>query len=201
MTEKNLKQAKHNYKELLKEEKNFKKKKEEFFDFILNDSIVQEFLALEGWNYFGSRYYELMQENTVRLYLYLMSKYNNFEEKKDNELVEMAFRNVIQEKDSNNVYVYLGMYTFDDYHKKVEVERKEEASIYEYMNVETELRKSVSIDDVNEFTRENKIVIFKNKRYKPIELFYKYRIMYLRQFLLDNNEILFDNKKLIKSKR
>lgn len=191
MTEKNLEQAKLNYKELLEEEKRFLKIKNEFYDFVQNDSQVQEFIALKDWNYFNNRYYELMQENSVRVYLYLMEKYNNFKEKTDNDLVELAFSNIINKKDSNNIYVYLRSYNTesDDISNTVS---------HEYIDLET-LNKIVISDLDNQlFIENNKVIIFKCKHHEPIELFYYYRIMYLRQFLLDNNEHLFEEHKVKK---
>ncbi len=198
MTEENLKQAKLNYKELLKEQKEFLKKKKQFYDFVQNDNQIQEFLALQNWNYFDKRYYELIQENSVKVYLYLMSKYNNFIEKIDNELVELSFNNIIKEQDSNNIYVYLKSYTFDDYYEKVEVKDKKNAIAHEYINLETKQKKIISVEDNSEFINNNRIIIFKNKHHKPEELFNRYRIMYLRQFLLDNNKYLFKNQNVKK---
>ena len=192
MTDKNILQAKKRYQELIKEKEILKKKKEKFLDFSLNDRHVQEFLVLENWGYFNKRYSELMQKNTVRQYLYLMSKYNNFEEITDNELVERAFRNIIKEKDSSNIYVYLGSYTFDDNYEKIEVKSEKEAIAHEYINLETENKKMIPIDEIYNFKKDNTIITFKNKHHKPIDLFYRYRIMYLRQFLLDNNINLFN---------
>ena len=196
MTNKELMQAKDNYQELLKERELFIRKKEQFLDFVLNDNYIQEFLILEDWEYFEKRYYELMQENTVRQYLYLMAKYNNFEEKNDNELVDMAFRSVIKESESNNIFVYLGSYTFDDSYKKIEVANGNNDIFYEYINLETARKKIIPFKEIKKFKKNNRIIIFKNKHHKPIDLFYQYRAMYLRQFLLGNNEHLFNNSKI-----
>ncbi|MBR3161736.1 MAG: hypothetical protein IKF19_03300 [Bacilli bacterium] len=187
MTDKNLEEAKKKYDLLIKEKKRFLKIKEEFFDFILNDQIIQEFIALKDWNYFKNRYLELTQEETVKQYLYLMSKYNNFEEKNDNDLVDEAFRCIINDNDSSNIYVYLNSYTFNEDYEKQEVKNKKDAIAHEYINLETAKKKLIPIDEIVEFKKNNQIINFKNKRYKPIELFYRYRIMYLRQFLLDNH--------------
>ncbi len=196
MTDKNILQAKYNYQKLLKEKEKFLKKKEKFLDFVLNDPHVQEFLALENWSFFDKRYYELMQKSTVRQYLYLMSKYNNYEEKNDNELVDMAFKNIIKEEDSDNIYVYLSSYRFDDYYEKIEVKKEREAVAHEYINLETANKILIPVDKIKEFKQNNKIIRFRNKHRKPIDLFYRYRIMYLRQFLLDNNKNIFNESRI-----
>ena len=41
-------------------------------------------------------------------------------------------------------------------------------------------------------------LVFKNSNRDPIVLFHSYRVMYLRQFLLNNHSNLFSENKLVK---
>lgn len=196
MTIDNLEQAKKNYKKLLEDREIIRRNKKVFLDYY-NDSKIQEFCLLDGWSYFDNRVLELKQDKRVKEYLYLLEKNNDFYEYNDNDLVEFSFDNVISDEDSNSIYVYIDSFNVIN-GRRIKPLIREHADFHLYKDLETMKDRLVNGDELVTFRNNHKIITFKNKKHIPIELFYRYRIMYLRQFLLDNDERLFNNKRLIK---
>ena len=196
MTNENLAKAKRNYQKLLNDREVYRKRKDEFLE-ISDDSKIQEYIHLEGWKYFAKRVLELEKDGKIEKYLRLIEESNDFEDYIDNDLVEFSFDNIIKEEESDNIYVYID--SFDIINgRRFNPLVKEQAGFHIYKDLETMKDKVVTREELGTFKNNHKIIVFKSKKHRPIELFYRYRIMYLRQFLLGNGERLFNHKKLVK---
>ena len=197
MTETELLTAKKKYDKLKENNRDLIILKEQFLAFA-EDSRIQEYIAIKDWDYFESRVFELQQLSIIKKYLYLYEKYNGFKILTDNELIEEAFNKVINIKNQDNIYVYIESYKIDKKTKDASVRYDEEGDYFLYKNLETKENKLVFKHKLKEFKRKNKIIIFKNQHHKPIDIFYKYRIMYLRQMILDSPNKIILKKRLIK---
>ena len=184
MTNKELSLAKDKYKNLLEKNKLLQEYHKNFLEFIKKSSSIQEYLTLlEYEDVFSNRIFSLLQDKDVKKYLLIEEKYNGYKPISDNELIELAFDNTIENE--SNTYVYISS--------------NKEYNLYK--NLETSMNKIILKDNIKEFEKNNNIIYLKSKYHKPEEIFYNYRVMYLRQYLYGNEEILSDNKKLIKQNK
>ncbi len=197
MTELELAKAKEKYNKLLLDNEEILKLKEKF-GYFCKDSRIQEYKLLKNWDYFSNRVLELEQLDIIKKYDIICELYGGFEEKSDSELVELAFQDVFDENNQNNVYVYIGSDMVNKDNGKSKGKFHLGAQIHVFKNLETKANKVVEKKDLMKFTRKNKVIVFKNSNRDPIVLFNSYRVMYLRQFLLNNHSNLFSENKLVK---
>ena len=197
MRETELLKAKSRYNRLVRDNEKLEKVRDIFVE-LLEDSSVQEYLAIKDWVYFENRVLELEQLDIIKKYLHLEEKYGSFKELTDYDLVEAAFDKGIDMDNASNIYVYMGAYKIINSETQVETKNIANADYFLYRNLETTINKIVFKYKLPKFKADNRIIVFKNKRYEPDEMFYKYRVMYLRQLLLDNPTNLYPKKRLTK---
>ena len=138
-------------------------------------------------------------------------KYKNLLEK--NKLLQEYHKNFLEFiKKSSSIQEYLTLLEYKDVFSNRIFSLLQDKDVKKYLLIEekyngykpisdNELNKIILKDNIKEFEKNNNIIYFKSKYHKPEEIFYNYRVMYLRQYLYGNEEILSDNKKLIKQNK
>lgn len=191
--------ARDNYQYLKEQNESIIKLKEQFRE-LEKDKKVSEYLDLKFKDDIHSRskMLELLQVDSIKKYIYLFEKYNGFSIMSDNDMVERAFDFFVNSPDSNcNVYVYIATYKFDDYDVG-EYKTSYNNPDYDYRlykNIETGSEVEILYNEDISFRKNNKIIKFKHKCYNYLKLYYNLRVMYLRQYLLDDECKLFKNNK------
>lgn len=200
MRKEDVVRARDNYKYLKEQNENIIKLKEQFKS-LEKDRMVSEYLNLKFKDdvHSRSRLLELLQLDSVKNYIYLFEKYNGFSMMDDNDMIEASFDFLVNDYNNDcNVYVYIATYKFDNYDDG-EYRTSYNDLDYDYRlykNIETGEEVEVLYDEDISFCKKNKIIKFKHKCYNYLELYYNLRIMYLRQYLLDDKCKLFKNNKL-----
>lgn len=206
MRKEDIIRARDNYQYLREQNENIIKLKEQFGE-LEKDKKVSEYLNLKFKDDIQSRsrVLELLQLYSVKKYIYFFEKHNGFKVMSDNDMVERAFDFLVNSPDSNcNVYVYIATYRFDDYDDG-EYKTRYNDPDYDYRlykNIETGSEVEILYNEDISFRKSNKIIKFKHKCYNYLKLYYNLRVMYLRQYLLDDKCKLFknDKSKILKKK-
>ncbi len=149
----------------------------------LRDEVTIKKTNNEKQNTKVQRIKELEDDPNVREYIYLigLSKFNTlFNYEDDDQIVSSIYNKyiyLIQEDETNGIYVYLGTFRYSDeidiVHSSCDIRVKyddKRADYRLYKNIEQVFAKKININDCKSFEREN-IILNPNSYYKEKEYY------------------------------